>query len=523
MKTCRYEIRGGDFERAGAASADLKSRLKRIGVEPEAIRRAVIAAYEAEMNLVIHADKGVMQVELSPGILRIELDDEGPGIPDIEKAMTPGFSTAPPYARAMGFGAGMGLPNIQRHSDRFQIQSEVGAGTHLDITVLFQTRLPVGAALHSLRLEPARCRACLACVRACPTSALRVRGQGPVLLEHLCIDCGLCMSACSTGAIALDVQDALPSDAAAKVLVAPPALLGQFGPGVTADRIAAELRRLGFAQVRLTDSWEEALHETVVREAADAQSLPLISPVCPSVLNLIELRFPSLIPQVAPYLSPIEAAACELGAERFTLVVSCPSQRTALEARLAVPDEASLSLAGLRQALLPALTARASDRMEPAAGSARSRGGPADGTLEVCGIRHVAGVLERIENGSLADVPVVELYACEGGCFGGPLTREEPSLARYRWQRTQRLDSGDARAVPRTEPLRAREGVRLHPDMATAIAMLRKIDELVRELPGADCGLCGAPACSAFAEDVVLERADRAACVRLTDGKGKQP
>ena len=131
-----YPIAGGDFERAGSASSLLKEQLKKVGVEPVAIRRAMIAAYEAEMNVVIYANKGNMQIALDTEKLDVEVTDEGPGIPDIEQAMIEGFSTAPPAIRELGFGAGMGLPNIKKNSDRFAIESAVGEGTRVTFTIL---------------------------------------------------------------------------------------------------------------------------------------------------------------------------------------------------------------------------------------------------------------------------------------------------------------------------------------------------------------------------------------------------
>ena len=129
------EIRGGDFRRAGAASRLLKEQLERIGVAPEVLRRAMIAAYEAEMNVVVHARRGVMKTVLDGTQARVEVLDEGPGIADPGLAMTEGCSTAGREARQLGFGAGLGLPNIRKSADRFTIESTVGQGTRLRFTI----------------------------------------------------------------------------------------------------------------------------------------------------------------------------------------------------------------------------------------------------------------------------------------------------------------------------------------------------------------------------------------------------
>ena len=131
-----YEVPGDDFTRAGDASGDVKRRLKRLGFPPDVIRRAAIAIYEGEINMVIHAGGGTADIEIMPDRITAVLSDNGPGIPDVEKAMQEGWSTAPDNIRALGFGAGMGLPNIRKYSDSLNIDPAVGNGTTLTITVL---------------------------------------------------------------------------------------------------------------------------------------------------------------------------------------------------------------------------------------------------------------------------------------------------------------------------------------------------------------------------------------------------
>jgi len=128
-----FEIAGGNFNRAGKVSTTIKDILKEIGIDPGVVLRAAIASYEAEMNVVMYAERGEMTLYVTPDMIHLHLQDEGPGIPDIGLAMQEGYSTATPEMREMGFGAGMGLPNIKKNSDRFEISSEVGKGTRLDI------------------------------------------------------------------------------------------------------------------------------------------------------------------------------------------------------------------------------------------------------------------------------------------------------------------------------------------------------------------------------------------------------
>jgi len=135
-----YHVAGKDFSAAGEASSSLKTTLSRLGIAPPVIRRVAVATYEAEINIVIYTDGGEIVAEVQPDQIRIEAIDGGPGIPDIEQAMQPGFSTAPEWVREMGFGAGMGLNNIQACADVMKLDSNVGVGTHLDIIIYLDER-----------------------------------------------------------------------------------------------------------------------------------------------------------------------------------------------------------------------------------------------------------------------------------------------------------------------------------------------------------------------------------------------
>ncbi|HCJ10972.1 MAG TPA: anti-sigma regulatory factor [Clostridiales bacterium] len=129
--TLSFDIQGRDFKASGEASHRIKRTLEQVGLDWSVIRRAAVVLYEAEMNIVIHATRGVLKAEISPSRLTIVAEDEGPGIPDIELAMQEGYSTAPEEIKLMGFGAGMGLPNIKEHADSLEIETEVGKGTRL--------------------------------------------------------------------------------------------------------------------------------------------------------------------------------------------------------------------------------------------------------------------------------------------------------------------------------------------------------------------------------------------------------
>ena len=132
-----YDVDSNDFSCAGEASGKIKRTLKDLGFDATLIRNVAIAVYEGEINMVIHAEGGVIDAEISPEKVTVVLKDKGPGIPDIEQAMTEGFSTAPENVRALGFGAGMGLPNIKKYSDTMHIDTVIGVGTTITLTFNF--------------------------------------------------------------------------------------------------------------------------------------------------------------------------------------------------------------------------------------------------------------------------------------------------------------------------------------------------------------------------------------------------
>jgi hypothetical protein len=273
--------------------------------------------------------------------------------------------------------------------------------------------------------------------------------------------------------------------------------------------------------VRLTEEWEAGLLEEALRYARGPQRRapgPVLVPVCPAVVNLVETHFPSLLPQLAPYLSPVEAARNEFALQALSVVAACPEQHMALH-----PG----SLPGRLRVLSPAraggAVARALKGMEelpPESGGAgpedrpggqrgeRAPGGDAR-ILRITGLSHVLRALEKTEASALAGVELLVLYACDQGCWGSPLFTEDPFLAQ---NRASAVPVGRAPALPRARPFLARPGLRLDEDMPAAIRKLALIDELTRRLPGRDCGICGAPTCACRAEDIVLGRVSGKGC-----------
>jgi anti-sigma regulatory factor (Ser/Thr protein kinase)/Fe-S-cluster-containing hydrogenase component 2 len=512
VRTVSYSISGGDYANGGAASKGVKEMLKKIGVEPNTVRRTMIAAYEAEMNVVIHAYRGTMNVAANPELLDVVITDEGPGIPDIDLAMRDGYSTAPEAAREIGFGAGMGLAHIKKNSDRFSLQSTVGRGTRLRFSIFLRPDPSVVSDGHSVTVEASRCRQCLRCLHACPTAAVRVRDDKPEILGHLCVDCTACVESCDAGALYADGAREAPKPTRKTTLVLPGSFLEQFGPGVGPGQVLAVLANMGFSDVQLLDAWENALRAAVVKYAREETSArPVLSPVCPAVVNLVQVRFPSLLPNLAPFLSPIEAAREEVTGPHAVFLAVCPAHCTVLAKKSALTRIEVVRPSALREAVLKQVVVQARDPLHN--GNTRR----ISDVVQVSGMRHVMKVLEAVENGEAPNFLVLELSACDQMCFGSPVWTEDPFLSRprFEWEREShpRLLNKEAEAIRRVEQLEPRPGFRLDPDMGKAIEKLAAMDAWTRDLPGRDCGVCGAPACAALAEDIVLGRAKPKACV----------
>jgi anti-sigma regulatory factor (Ser/Thr protein kinase) len=135
--TISFDIEGGNFSRAGFASSEVKKLLRQLSVDADIIKRIVIALYEGEVNVVAHAYSGKITIDVSDDKVVVVIDDKGPGIPDVNKAMEKGYSTASEQVREMGFGAGMGLPNMKKNADELRIDTIVGHGTRVEMTTYF--------------------------------------------------------------------------------------------------------------------------------------------------------------------------------------------------------------------------------------------------------------------------------------------------------------------------------------------------------------------------------------------------
>ena len=378
---------------------------------------------------------------------------------------------------------------------------------------------------NSVSITPNVCCQCLRCLRACPTAAIRIRDEEPFILDHLCIDCTLCNQACTEHAFGIDVPAELPAATDDTTLVLPAAFFEQFPTIARAPQVLDGLAELGYRNVRIVEEWENAIRNAVMAYVSTGEHpLPVIAPMCPVVINLIQVKFPSLISHIAPFLTPLETAREDLRVPRALFAVTCPGQRSLLRTPSLLTRMEMVSPVVLRNTVMALLASRAPlpELMHEEAPQLESQG---TGFLQVSGMRHVLRVLDDMENGRIGDYTQLELYGCDQGCFGAPAWMEAPHVARSRWMREReqiyaRINPPVVDGIRRATPLELRSGLRLDTDMSTAIEKLAQMDALMKVLPGRNCGVCGAPSCAALAEDVVLGRADARACVfrRMLEG-----
>ncbi|MEI6874287.1 MAG: [Fe-Fe] hydrogenase large subunit C-terminal domain-containing protein, partial [Spirochaetota bacterium] len=399
---------------------------------------------------------------------------------------------------------------------------------------------------------------CTTCIRNCPTEAIRVRKGRAHILEERCIDCGNCIRSCPHGAKkALSDPLSLIRDHRFRVALPAPSLYGQYDGRFGSREMAAGLRALGFDEVLDVAVAAERVTLATSRLLADGGLRPLISSACPAILRLIQLRFPSLIPNLVPLLPPMEVAA-RAARERFPgspdevgvfFISPCAGKVTMARSPLGYERSAIDGVIGIKEIYLPLMNAllwnesgasgKASGQVEPgaalpSAGLAWCRPeGEIDAlsgrrTLAVDGIGKAIALFESLENGMLGDIEYIEALACPSGCLGGPLTVENPALARSRIRHLERssIASGrDHAQAPQGIPIVDQEALRwnvaveprpaliLHRDIRTGMAMMEKMDAIAQSLPGLDCGSCGAPGCQALAEDIVRGVAVETDCI----------
>ena len=413
---------------------------------------------------------------------------------------------------------------------------------------------------HALKIQKEICIGCAHCMNVCPTGALRVRDGKAVLLEERCVDCGECYRACPVNAISVEQDDFNRIyNFKYSVILVPEILFGQFPEDVNKDLIKETLQEIGFNEVVEVEHAAEILKESTKTYTRNtSQEKPLISAFCPAVVRLIQVRFPSLVDHIILQKPPLNITALyykkklsDQGIDPNDIgifyVTQCAAKIAAVKSPVGDTHahiDGVINLDFLYNKIYSTLKA-SKDSVEPASK-------PSDDTLSpegvrwslthgesdncegrclaIDGIHNVIEILEKVEDGEMDDVDFLELRACDESCAGGILNPANRFLTVERLRnkakkREKDWDSGETSSSGiinyqrylleniGLQPVSPRSIMKLDEDMTRALKKMRRVKDLMNTLPGVDCGVCGAPSCSALAEDIVNHHASLKDCI----------
>ncbi|MDL2273228.1 4Fe-4S binding protein [Oscillospiraceae bacterium OttesenSCG-928-G22] len=404
---------------------------------------------------------------------------------------------------------------------------------------------------NGVTLDREKCMGCTTCIKHCPTEAIRVRRGKAHILKERCIDCGQCIRVCphhAKKAVCDDFSELAKFEY--RVALPAPSLYGQFHNLNDINIILAGLLGIGFHDVFEVSQGAEMISDLTRREMADegVKKRPLISSACPAVVRLICMRFPKLIPNLSRHIAPMEIAAINarkravastgLAPEQIGVffITPCPAKVTAIHHPLNFDHQVIDGALPMNEVYKKLLSSMRNVPDPPpllshsgiiGIGWARAGGESSallnEHQLAVDGIENVIGILEEIEDGMLTEVDYFELNSCNQGCVGGCLTAENPYTAKGRIRRLMKFlpvsqnkiseaDVEDETAIAK-KTLEFIPVWQLDGDRATAMEKFSRIQKLQQELPGLDCGSCGAPSCRALAEDIILGFASEEDCI----------
>ncbi len=415
---------------------------------------------------------------------------------------------------------------------------------------------------HAHKVDLEKCRGHMTCMRHCPTQAIRVKGGKAVISEELCIDCGTCISVCPAGAI-VPITDPVAeiSHFKYKVMVPSPVLYSQFDSNIHPYIIHLALKKLGFDQVVDVSTSSAALARALVKYMKKYRGrFPLISSHCPSMLRLIQVKYPDLVELVVPLDVPREVTAREirknlpakLGLKPSDIgiiyIATCPAKIVSIKQ----PAEKArswydgvVSIKDIYSVLFPQVVAIKEEFDETQVPKDFSfnagwvtLGGITQAVriknwLAVSGLDHVMKIFDDIENSRLRNVDFVEALSCMLGCIGGTFNVESPYVARAnsikqraKYERRIRVDDKDIEEKLEQgyyfleNPILPRPTKYFDTDLETSIKRMKEKERVYQKLRQTDCGCCGAPTCMAFAEDFVRGEVKLTDCIFLTE-KGR--
>jgi iron only hydrogenase large subunit-like protein len=414
-----------------------------------------------------------------------------------------------------------------------------------------------GTFYHALKIRPDMCIGCTHCMKVCPTEAIRVKHGKAVLFENRCVDCGECFRVCPVCAIIIEHDDFDKIfDYTVRVALVPAVFIGQFQEEIKTEEIYSELLELGFTHVFEVEHGAEILLDEqykYIRQNPDNR--PVISSFCPSIVRLIQVKFPALVENIMLLKPPVDISAiyykkklADAGykpEETGIFYISpCAAKIVALRSPVGEAESEITGIINMNFLYNKVLTGIKQSRKEtcilPYRTSLKAkcivwsltRGESVNAvgrSLAIDGIHNVIEFLERLENEENTDIDFIELRACDESCAGGVLTTGNRFLTAERLH--NRADAARKKMMKglkpkesvmdyrdyivgriRVDKVKPRSMMKLDEDMAEAMKKMKKVHDLILFLPQIDCGTCGSPSCSALAEDIVQGRASLAQC-----------
>ncbi len=406
---------------------------------------------------------------------------------------------------------------------------------------------------HAIKVDTNKCMGCTHCMQACPTEAIRIRGGVATINPDRCVDCGNCLRACPVDAFYVE-HDSLEQLNKYKYRVAlfPSVMIGQFNENYTEGKIYEALLKLGFTHIFEVEQPIGLLVDLIKQEVEQASHKPMISSFCPAIVRLIQSRYPSLVENIVPIKAPHDLAACyaiELlrkeGIKRDDIGIFYISPCSAKMAAVKRPVGEKVSVIDglINMGDMYNHILRVIDKEEKTDTSALRKNLTLDGILwslprgesrhfkkksmAVDGIHNVVKILERMENEEVPELDFLELKSCHQGCAGGILLTGNRFLTRERLQKRSKrypaaskidvsaISCQEIKAKMKADPIEPNYVFTLDTDRLKALEKLQKVDRILCQLPGIDCGSCGAPNCHALAEDMVQGKAKMTDCIFL--------